>query len=152
MTKYTLQKSSVGLIPTDAPSKEWMEKLKFGTVVTADYKVIRGQGFHRKFFAMLNTAYQSRDWPEIDTKYGKARCSFEMFRKYVIVRSGHYEADLTPQGEVRVIPKSMSWGSMDNEEFAQLYSDVLDVILGEFLDNWTVGDMDNAVNQMMNFA
>lgn len=152
MADVHLVKALGGLIPSDADAQEWLEKVKMGQVMRAEIRLMRNGGFHRKFMAMLNTAYANHEWPEIETKWGKARCSFDMFRKYVTVKSGHYEVDLTPHGEPRVIPKSISWAKMDQPEFEKLYSDVLDVILQEFLTNWKSGDMDNAVNQMLGFC
>lgn len=142
----------MGLVPADTAASEWFAKVKMGQPVTATVRLPRNGKFHRKFFAMLDVAYSNHDWPEIETKFGKVRTSAEMFRKYVIVKAGHYEADLTPHGEPRVVPKSIAWAKMDEAEFSRLYSDVLDVILNEFLTNWTSGDMDRAVNMMMGFA
>ncbi|QDP65847.1 MAG: hypothetical protein Unbinned7865contig1001_46 [Prokaryotic dsDNA virus sp.] len=152
MADVHLVKALGGLIPSDADAQEWMERVKTGQVMRAEIRLMRNGGFHRKFMAMLNTAYANHEWPEIETKWGKARCSFDMFRKYVTVKAGHYEVDLTPHGEPRVIPKSISWAKMDQPTFEKLYSDVLDVILQEFLTNWHSGDMDKAVNQMLGFC
>ena len=41
--------------------------------------------------------------------------------------------------------KSISFAKMDEDEFARLYSSVVDVILARFLTNWTGEDMDKAV-------
>ena len=147
-----LVKALGGFVPSDANAKEWFDKVKSGQVVKAEIRVMRNGGFHRRFFAMLNVAYENHEWPEIETKWGKAKCSFDMFRKYVTVKAGHYEVDLTPQGEPRVVPASISWAKMDQPTFEKLYSDVLDVILQEFLTNWKRGDMDYAVNQMLGFC
>ena len=152
MADVHLLKTPAGLVPTDAFASEWFNKVKPGALINAKVTQPRNGKFHRKFFAMLNVAYANHDWPEIETKFGKARTSFEMFRKYVTVKSGHYEVDLTPSGEPRVVPKSISWAKMDEGEFEQLYSDVLDVILSEFLTNWTSGDMEAAVNMMLGFS
>ena len=59
---------------------------------------------------------------------------------------------MTPTGEVRVTAKSLAFDEMDNDEFEQVYSDVLDYILMHYLSNWTTGDMDHAVNVMMGFT
>lgn len=152
MAQVHLMKSPAGLVPSDAMAAEWFGKLKMGAPINAEVKQMRNGKFHRKFFDMLNTAYANHDWPEIETKFGKARTSFEMFRKYVTVKAGHYEVDLTPQGEPRVVPKSISWAKMDEAEFSDLYSDVLDVILAEFLTNWTAGDMETAVQMMLGYS
>lgn len=152
MADLSFMRTPAGLVPADDRAAEWFAKVKMGQPVSASVKLPRNGKFHRKFFAMLDVAYSNHDWPEISTKWGNVRTSPEMFRKYVIVKAGHYEADLTPHGEIRVVPKSIAWAKMDDEEFSRLYSDVLNVILMEFLTNWTDGDMERAVHMMMGFS
>lgn len=152
MADICLTRSPAGLVPSDASAAEWLQRIGVGKPVNATVRQPRNGKFHRKFFAMLDVAYSNHEWPEVETKWGRVRTSRQLFRKYVIVKAGHYEADLTPHGEVRAEPKSISWAQMDEAEFSQLYSDVLDVILAEFLSNWTTGDMEHAVNQMLGFA
>ena len=145
-------KASSGLVPGDAEAEEWLGKQKFGKVIFASVRAPRNGKFHRKFFAMLNVAYSNHDWPELQTQYGAAKTSFEMFRGYVTVKAGHYDVDVTPTGNLRLAPKSIAFVKMSEDEFSKLYSDVLDVILQEFLTNWTSGDMENAVNTMLGFC
>lgn len=154
MPDLNLIRTVSGFVPEGVDPLPWLEKIKAGETVPATIKLKRNSGFHRKFFAMLKVAYDNYEWPEIETQWGKARCSYDMFRKYVIVKAGHYTVDLTPKGEVRAEPKSISFAKMDQAEFEQLYSDVLDVILAEFLGpiGWDADQMENAVNRMMNFA
>ena len=152
MPNLDFTKTHAGLIPANEKASEWFHKQKSGSPINILVSSPRNAGFHRKFFAMLNIAYENHEWPEIDTKYGKAKCSFEMFRSYVTVKAGHYTVELTPSGEVRATPKSISFGNMEQEEFEQLYSDVLDLILREFLTGWSDDDLKNAVNQMLAFA
>lgn len=152
MADIHLTRTPAGLVPSDAMASEWFAKVPFGKPVNATVRLPRNGKFHRKFFAMLNVAYSNHDWPDIDSQFGKVRTSFEMFREYVTVKAGFYEADLTPQGHIRARAKSISFGKMDDEEFERLYSGVLDVILQEFLTNWTTGDMDHAVNVMLGYA
>lgn len=152
MADLSFMRTPAGLVPADTRAAEWFGKVRMGQPVTASVRLPRNGKFHSKFFAMLDVAYSNHDWPEIETKFGRVRTSLEMFRRYVIVKAGHYEADMTPHGEIRVVPKSIAWAKMDEAEFSQLYSDVLDVILAEFLTNWSDGDMERAVQMMMGFA
>lgn len=147
-----MTRTPAGLSPATADAIAKLDGIKVGRPVNVKVSQPRNGKFHRRFFAMLDVAYSNHEWPEIETKWGKATVSRELFRKYVIVRAGHYEAALTPHGEVRAEPKSIAWSSMDEEEFKRLYSDVLDVILREFLSNWTSGDMDHAIQQMLGFC
>jgi hypothetical protein len=152
MAKLDFTRTQVGLIPANEEAAEWVNRVKLGQPVNVTVTVPRNGGFHRKYFEMLRVAYDNHEWPEIETQYGMARCSFDMFRDYVTVRAGYYKPELTPTGKVRVTPKSISFAKMEQDEFEKLYSDTLDVILAEFLTNWSTGDMENAVNQMMQFA
>ena len=152
MADVHLTRTPSGLVPSDAMAAEWFGKVKMGAPVRAKVVQPRNGGHHRKFFAMLDVAYSNHEWPETQTQWGPVHTSREMFRKYVICKAGHYEPDLKPDGTVTVVPKSISWAQMDQTEFEALYSDVLDVILAEFLANWTIGDMEKAVEQMMGFC
>lgn len=152
MADIHLTRTPAGLVPADTAAADWLQRVKVGGPVNATVRQPRNGKFHRKFFAMLDVAYSNHEWPEIQTKWGRATVSAELFRKYVTVKAGHYEVALTPHGEVRAEPKSISWSRMDEAEFSKLYSDVLDVILMEFLTNWTEGDMDRAVEMMLGFA
>lgn len=147
-----MTRTAAGLMPSDSDSLEWLERIKMGKPVNVKVTQPRNGKFHRKFFAMLDVAYSNHEWPEVETQWGKATVNRDLFRKYVIVKAGHYEVGLTPHGEVRAEPKSISWAKMDETEFERLYSDVLNVILREFLTNWTTGDMQHAVDNMMAFA
>ena len=152
MPEIKMIKGPAGLLPFDEAAADWFDKIKIGQAVNGKFTLPRNEKFHRKFFAMLNVAFANHEWPEVQTKWGKAKCNFELFRKYVTVKAGHYQAALTPNGEVRAEPQSISWAKMDEDEFAKLYSDVLNVILLEFLDNWTDQDMEQAIERMLRFA
>ena len=145
-------KASVGLIPADETARTWFDKQRSGAGINAKVSVPRNPKFSRKFFAMLHTAYDNHEWPEIETQYGLARTTFDQFRAYVTVKAGYFTMGATPQGHPRAVPKSIAFANMGEDEFSQLYSDVLDVIIAEFLDNWTTGDMERAVEQMLGFA
>lgn len=152
MADVHLTRTPSGLVPSDLAAAEWLQRVAIGKPINATVRQPRNAKFHRKFFAMLDVAFSNHEWPEVQTKWGRVRTSKDYFRDYVICKAGHWEADMMPNGEVRAKPKSIAWVNMDEPRFSQLYSDVLDVILAEFLTGWTSGDVDHAVNQMLGFA
>ena len=152
MADLFFTKTPAGLVPADAIAAEWLVGVPTGKAVNANVRLPRNAHFHRKFFAMLNAAYANHEWPDVQSQFGPVKTSFEMFREYVTVKAGFYEMDMTPQGTIRARAKSIKFAKMDDEEFARLYSAVLDVILAEFLTNWTEGDMEHAVHVMLGFA
>lgn len=50
-------KTKVGLVPHTASDKEVFDKWKLGEVVSGKFKRVRNPEFHRKFFSMLNLAF-----------------------------------------------------------------------------------------------
>lgn len=151
-SKIKFISKGLGLIPYGVEAEQWLAKQPINSVVEGTFVKPRNIKFHGKFFAMLNVAYANYEWPTIETKWGTAKVSFDTFRKYVVAHAGHAEAYMTPSGEVRVTAKSLAFDEMDEDEFAQVYSDVLDYILQHYLANWTTGDMDHAINVMMGFT
>jgi hypothetical protein len=141
--KFTTRPS--GLMPMDDESRVWLVKQPKDAVVTGKFSTDRNGAFHRKFFAMLNVAYLNWDNVEIETAHGKAKTSQKTFKDFCIVKSGHWQIDVTPEGNARYTPKSIKFGNMSQADFEKLYSDVLDVILAKFLTKWTSEDMHDAV-------
>lgn len=152
MPKLFWIKSSAGLMPGDEDCREWFGKQKHGATIRGNMVVPRNVKFHRKFFAMLNAAYDNWDKPEIETPIGLLRCTFDKFRKDVTILAGYHEAVVNTKGDFKYIAKSISFGRMKEDEFDRLYNDVLNVILAKFLGNWTGADMDKVVDEMLGFA
>lgn len=140
------------LAPATEEATEWLDGVAAGETLRGQMTRPRNVGFHRKFFAMLNVAYNNWPRPEIETPFGVATCSRDKFRNDVIVLAGHGEPECNTRGEWRMRAKSISFASMDEDEFSRLYNDVLNVILAKFLPKWTGDDMENAVNQVLAFG
>lgn len=152
MADLFFTKSSHGLLPADAESRAWYEKLRAGVTVAATMRVPRNIRFHRKYFAMLNVAYENWDKPEIETPYGKATCTISKFRRDVTILAGYGEPVCNVKGEWRMEAKSIAFGRMDEAEFDRLYQDTLNIVLERFLPEWSEETMQNAINQMLEFA
>ncbi|MBA5202213.1 DUF1367 family protein [Pectobacterium aroidearum] len=58
MTQLSLVKSSGGiLVPSTPDTREYLNRLKVGSVICADFKKARNAAFHRKFFSLLNLGF-----------------------------------------------------------------------------------------------
>lgn len=116
------------LAPFNEETAQWIEtKIKNGEVFEVKKpKKIRNPRFHRRFFQMLNYAF--RNLPEYLNFP-----NLESFRKSVIISSGYFEPVQTfiynqetkKQDLVEIRQaKSMSFSSMDEREFRELYNSV----------------------------
>ena len=124
--KLLLQNTAVGLVPLYDSDFDEKRKLKVGQVYQADIKVVRNILFHRKMWAMLNTA-----WALLPERTQNGFRSLEGSRAYLLVSAGYYDPYYSPRlREFVEIPKSMSFASMDEAEFSECYDRIKDVIWG----------------------
>jgi hypothetical protein len=152
MKELVLTKAPGGaLIPADPQAAEFIGKLKLGQGVTAAIKRHRNPAFHRKFFALLNLAYDAWD-PTVATYKGQVvGKNFEQFRNDILCIAGHFEMAVNLRGETRVTAKSISFANMDQDEFESVYNSVANAILKRILTNYTRDDLDAVIDRLMGF-
>lgn len=113
-----------GLVPLGDDDYDEKRKLKIGQIYSVEVKVARNIDFHRKYFALISYAWEFLNERESETFKTK-----EGFRKYLEISAGHCDVIYHPRLQEFVeIPKSISFGKMDNSEFSDLYGRVKDVI------------------------
>lgn len=111
-----------GLMATNHHEAMKLEAMH-GKEVQARISIPRNLSFHRKFFAMLNVGREMAD------------CDFnpEQFRAVCITGAGWCDF-VEHDGKMVAVPRSISFAKMDEAEFGNLYSDVLDFIC----KNWVL--------------
>ena len=115
-----------GLIPFGDADYDAKKALKVGETYRADIKLERNLSFHKKAFALLNTA-----WAYLPERTQNGFRSIEGFRAYVTVAAGYYEVYFNPRLRDYVeSPRSWSFSAMDEAEFSDLYERLKDVIWG----------------------
>jgi hypothetical protein len=123
------------LVPASDEDADALKKIKAGAVVRVEVKQIRNVKFHRKFFSLLNYAFDlwSETVPPMQYKGQDVKPDFDRFRHDLIVLTGRFDAVYTATGDVRVKAKSISFASMSEADFERLYSDAINVILQKIL-------------------
>lgn len=96
--------------PLNESDREKADKIPALEETLFTYKKIRNGKFHRKYFAMLNMAYDNQDQYK----------NFDHFRKIIQMKAGYYDTVVTDKGEV-YLPLSIAFDKMDNNEFEKLY-------------------------------
>lgn len=153
MSEILVTKNAGGaLSPADQQAAEYLQKIKLGEVVRVKASRMRNPGHHRKFFALLNLAFDAWEPVEATYKGEPVAKNFDQFRNDVTVLAGYYETAITLKGETRLTAKSISFGNMGQDEFDKLYSATVDVILSRILTKYTREDLDNVVEQVLRFA
>ena len=99
-----------------------IKKLKVNKEYQCEIKQLRNPKFHRKFFALINMLFENQE------RYNNS----DRMRKDLIIEAGFYNEWVDLQGVVQREAKSISFGSMKEDEFQDLYSKVIDVIVQHF--------------------
>lgn len=153
MTEIVVTKTASGaLVPADPQAVDFLAKLKLGAAVKVKVARMRNYQFHKKVFALLNLAFDAWEPTEKTYKGEVIAKSFDQFRNDITVLAGYYETTVTLKGEVRLVARSLSFASMEQDEFEQLYSSLINVILQRILTQYTRDDLDNVIDQLMQFA
>lgn len=129
--KINLLNTSSGLKPMTDEDFEQKSKLKLGQVYCAEIKLIRNYEFHKKYFALINCAYEYLT--ESQQEFIKTK---ENFRKTLQIAAGWSDVYYSLKRKEWVEEsKSISFESMKEEEFETLYNSVKDVLFSTFLRN-----------------
>lgn len=120
---------SGALAPADDEARELISRLKVGAPVRAKLVQARNLKFHKKMFSLFKLAFDC--WETDDTQEYKGQRvekDFNRFRKDITVLAGFYKATYNVRGEVRLEAESLSFASMSEDRFSQVYKAVLNVV------------------------
>lgn len=116
----TIAKPSNRLIAINDSDLEEIKKLKQNTEYKFSVIHPRNYLFHKKFFALLNLGFQNQEKIQ----------HFEEYRAIKTMQAGFFRLVVTEKGKV-YLPESISFASMDELEFEQVYKKVLELITSE---------------------
>lgn len=118
--KIFCRNTITGLVPLYPADFDEKRKLKLGEDYECDIHNPRNIGFHRKFFALINIGHENT----------KLDMPFDVYREYMLIKSGFFVAYETPKG-LFYTAKSISFSAMSQDQFEEVYSRVLDKIIAD---------------------
>lgn len=125
-----------------------LTKFKNGEMYTAEFKLTRNPAFHRKMFAFFNFCFQHWAAERAGLEHADETTQFNRFRKDLTILAGFYDMVTNIRGEVRAEAKSLSYGSMEADEFERCYSAMINAaikhVFGKTKDQ-------NVLNQLYSF-
>lgn len=136
-----LVRTSLGLQAYSDEDYEMLKKIKIGSIVKAKIVQPRNIKFHRKFFSMINAA-----WDSLTEEQRKNMRSKDTFREQLLIVSGFSEPLYDINGEKFMErAKSISFAKMDEPAFDTVYNRVLDTILTILVGNGVSEDEFNNI-------
>jgi hypothetical protein len=144
--KIHLVKTQAGMVAADHETEEYLKKIGLGEMIGGEFKKTRNYRFLKKWFALLNIGYDNWQAPEVESVHGVPVKNFERFRGDICILCGFYHQTIRLNGEVRIEPKSVSFGRMTEDEFSDLYSKTITVLIENV---WRGSLTEEEVNQMV---
>lgn len=156
MTDLTCIKLPNGtFMPADEASREEASKLKTGQPMRFKATRQRNYQFHKKWFALVGFAYDHWEPAALqDPKFEgvKPEKNFDRFRKDMIILAGFYDASYRVDGTVRIEAKSISFASMDEDDFDRLYKATFTAVHKHILPHYQEQELHDVINQLLEFA
>lgn len=157
MAEILLRKLANGaLVPVDDEAAEALKHIKVGAGVRCNIVRVRNYRFLQKYHVLVNLLFDiwTETAPRLQYRGQDVAPNKEKFRGDLQVLCGHYEAVFGVRGELQLKPKSVSFASMEEDEFEKLFSRAIDVGLGRILDrpDWTEEKIRQACEELMNFS
>jgi len=119
-------------------------KFKTGEQYAVDIKLRRNPAFHRKMFAFFNFCFEHWKGPN---EFQSETTQFNVFRSNLTVLAGYYDTCYTIKGETRIEAKSLSFSSMEQEEFESCYQSIIQAAMKHI---FKTSDQ-NTYNQLLSF-
>jgi len=154
MSEIFLIKRCGVLMPASDADTETLANIAEGETVRADIKRPRNVAFHKKYFALLDVLFDIFDPQVPEEKWYngvKPIKNRKRFRKDIAIMTGFSEMVVDIKGNCKAEAKSISFGSMDETEFSELYSKTIDYGLARIAKGKTRAELDNWVNQILSF-
>jgi len=107
------------LTPINIESLEYLKGMS-NDVYEVEIKKTRNYKFHKKFYALIKVGFQNT----------KLDIPFDVYRKLKIMAAGYFKAYNTGKG-IYYEADSISFANMDEDQFQEVYSRVLDKIIEE---------------------
>lgn len=133
-----------GLCPASDLEKDKMDKFKNGEIYEIDIKYERNSSFHRKVFSFFNFVFQY--WRN-GNEYDEEQAQFDRFRKDLTILAGYNHKVYNYKGELRLEAKSLSYSSMEQDEFEQFYTALINATSKHVMKDAN----DVEISKLMNF-
>lgn len=128
-----------GLVAVSEEDENKLAKIPLGKVVKIAFGSQRNLLHHRKYFKLIQVAWDYQ--PQTVRDFYKDK---EIFRKTIELACGHCDViyDISNERFVE-IPRSISFESMSQEDFSELYNKVIRLIVEKFLVHLSPEDLAN---------
>lgn len=136
MTAITMTRTLSGFCPADEKARKILAKIPLLTTVSVEYRQPRNGPMHRRYWALCQMVCDNSD------QYGSA----EMVSDHLKILAGHCTTVVSKgSGEVYLLPKSISFSSMDQGEFDTFWTRAVKVVTEHILPGVTETEIESEI-------
>ena len=117
------------LVPAFDTDVERLEKFKTGEVYPVEVRLARNPAFHGKVFKFFQFCFEHWAADKTDARFKTSAAQFDTFRKNLTVLAGYKDVTFTIDGRLRVDAKSLAFNAMDQAEFEECYSALINAAI-----------------------
>lgn len=131
--------------PANEISMLALQKLKYGAFYSCDIKMNHNYRLHQKVFGFFGfcTNYYYGDMFAYKNKY-----AVDYVRGEVTIAAGYHEQVFNRNGDFKLVPRSISYASMSDEDKQDFYKNITDAALRMVFDKTTDK---NVINQLLSW-
>jgi len=115
---------------------EQAKKIKVGEFYEFSYSMPRNYKFHKKFFALLELVYQNQE----------VYSNKDDLREDLTIEAGYFRLTENIKGQTVKRAKSISFAQMDEAEFSEFYSAIINVVV-----NWLKIDKEDLIDNIQQY-
>lgn len=123
------------LLPAFDTEAERLERFKTGFIYPVEIKQSRNPGFHGKVFSFLQFCFEHWSGDQTDVRFKPNAAQFDTFRRNLMVLAGYKDITFTMDGRLRVEAKSLAYSAMEQSEFEECYSAMINAALVHVFGN-----------------
>lgn len=139
MARLYLKKTLTGFAPADEQSAELARKYNLGETYRADVCRPRETTSLRRYWALINLVLMNSD--EFKTK--------EQLHAYLKIRAGHATPIVSKKtGEIFLVPNSIDFDTLDEAQFLDVWSKIIDVVCAEILPGVQASEMQYEIEKI----
>ena len=125
------------LLPAFDTEAERLDRFKTGVIYPVEIKQSRNPGFHGKVFSFLQFCFEHWSADKTDDRFKTSAAQFDTFRKNLTVLAGYKDVTFTIDGRLRVDAKSLAFNQMEQDEFEECYSALINAAIAHVFGGTT---------------
>ena len=117
------------LVPAFDTEEERLQKFRNNLIYPVQIVQSRNPDFHGKVFAFLQFCFNYWSGEQTDMRFKPNAAQFDTFRRNLMVLAGYKDITFTMDGRLRVEAQSLAYSAMEQAEFEECYSALINAAL-----------------------